>query len=351
MKRNKVKGFTLVELIIVMATFSIIMFGALQLIQPTNKMYTRSYQSEDLSASQKNIKNYLESNLRYAQYMSVQADPFFTPALPMAQMGPQMDRKVTHFVNRHYNGKITKDGAKATGKVYVIQIDNTRGGKVSSWEYSYTAGDIARDVMDTETVDNADSVAGAASVTEVGSQDWAINKASYDNYNYLFSLGVVEKSGVTVGSNAMFVPVVDTEYYDKFSDSNMGTFGAQNFTFTINAYDPDKAQTDSSGGVTTTYYADLFTTTATVSMINCDKQESYFHHDWVNKGTVDAPNWEHKKEADGTETLHYSVNPPGTDCSLGLDLPFTISGFPDASTYVSPDYITLIYSYPSGDYT
>lgn len=40
MKQKQLKGFTLVELVVVMAIFSMIMFGAMQLMDPVSKIFS-----------------------------------------------------------------------------------------------------------------------------------------------------------------------------------------------------------------------------------------------------------------------------------------------------------------------
>ena len=93
MKNKKVKGFTLIELIIVMAVFSVIMFGALQLIEPTSRIYTRSYNQENASAAVDNIKRYLEEELRYAEAIRIQGTE-------------PTQEELVDFVNDYYNGKV-----------------------------------------------------------------------------------------------------------------------------------------------------------------------------------------------------------------------------------------------------
>ena len=61
MKRNtKVKGFTLIELIIVMAVFGLLLFGVMQLIDPVSKVMKQSAIQENNAASVNNMKEYLE---------------------------------------------------------------------------------------------------------------------------------------------------------------------------------------------------------------------------------------------------------------------------------------------------
>lgn len=63
---KKVKGFTLLELIVVMAIFSMIAVGALAIVQPAMRLFTSTSQQEEINACTDNMKRYIEDNLRYA---------------------------------------------------------------------------------------------------------------------------------------------------------------------------------------------------------------------------------------------------------------------------------------------
>ena len=63
---KKLKGFTLLELIIVMAIFSIIMYSAVQLLAPVSKFFVRSSNFENTTACMDNMRRCIEGNLKYA---------------------------------------------------------------------------------------------------------------------------------------------------------------------------------------------------------------------------------------------------------------------------------------------
>ena len=54
--KQKLKAFTLVELVIVMGMFTIIMFSVLQLLDPVSKFFVRSSNFEYTTACVDNIK-------------------------------------------------------------------------------------------------------------------------------------------------------------------------------------------------------------------------------------------------------------------------------------------------------
>ena len=70
-KKTKLKGFTLVELIVVMEIFGILMAAVMQVITPLNKISKRASIQEANAAAVDNVKSYLESSLRYAECVEV----------------------------------------------------------------------------------------------------------------------------------------------------------------------------------------------------------------------------------------------------------------------------------------
>lgn len=70
-KRKKLSGFTLVELIIVVAIFSGIAVGALAMVRPAMQIFNRTSSQEGAGANIDNITRYLQDNLRYADRVNV----------------------------------------------------------------------------------------------------------------------------------------------------------------------------------------------------------------------------------------------------------------------------------------
>lgn len=71
MKKKTLKGFTLIELIIVMAVFSLIMVGALSLIDPVSSINKKASTNERTSAYVDNIQEYLVGSLQYSDNLWV----------------------------------------------------------------------------------------------------------------------------------------------------------------------------------------------------------------------------------------------------------------------------------------
>lgn len=68
---KKVKGFTLVELIVVVAIFGMIMVAALSVLQPVGNVYMSTANYEHARASSDNVRLFVEDSLRYANRMKV----------------------------------------------------------------------------------------------------------------------------------------------------------------------------------------------------------------------------------------------------------------------------------------
>lgn len=70
-KRKKVSGFTLLELIIVMAIFSGIIAGAMAMIKPAMQLFNKTSSQEGVGADIDNISRYMQDNLMYADRVNI----------------------------------------------------------------------------------------------------------------------------------------------------------------------------------------------------------------------------------------------------------------------------------------
>ena len=71
MRKNKLKGLTLLELIIVMTIFSGLMVGAVSLIGMVQNLYITTKEFESVNADLDNVSRYIENNLKYADKVNV----------------------------------------------------------------------------------------------------------------------------------------------------------------------------------------------------------------------------------------------------------------------------------------
>lgn len=125
MKKRTSKGFTLIELIIVMAVFSIIMLGAMSLVDPVTKINTKASTNERTSAYVDNIQNYLQGSLQYADNLWV-----YQGTLPSDTKDLAFNYKEAFYHNivNTKNG-ITVNYAKCKIRVMtILNSDSTIGG-------------------------------------------------------------------------------------------------------------------------------------------------------------------------------------------------------------------------------
>ncbi len=182
--KRKVKGFTLVELLVVMAIFGIIMFGALQLIPPIMKMMVQADVHEGGNAAVSNISGYLESELSTAEYLWAYDSLPATTSVGVNEIELADKSRVREFVELFYEG-VLRNGATVDspqygeGKVHVLLIDNTQNGKIS--EIVYNVRDFEIGITDSDLIYES-------------SAEYAVNKAYYDNYDFEILCGTYDLS-------------------------------------------------------------------------------------------------------------------------------------------------------------
>jgi prepilin-type cleavage/methylation N-terminal domain protein len=137
-KNKKLKGFTLIELIIVMAVFGILMVAVMSIMNPLSKIVKKASLQEANSAAVDNMKRYMEGSLRYSDCIEVfVGDLVDFSGNPVADE----DAAVLRFVENHYTNR-TNPGTEnpLTGKIRMLKIDNADGGRVTEYEWDFTAG-------------------------------------------------------------------------------------------------------------------------------------------------------------------------------------------------------------------
>lgn len=291
-KRKNLKGFTLIELIIVMAIFGILMTAVMQVITPLNKLSKRASIQEANSAVVDNMKAYLEGTLRYANAVEV-----FNGGLTINASDPDDDMKGKLFKAldpneiKHQQGILSPDGATAlsyspeeaavsqfidnhysnmlnpgteeplSGKVRMLKIDNRDGGKVTEYEYNFTAGYTYTHFgggTDEDADGNPDDVTKRVNATvsesKVGSKE-VFNPVYYDNYSFYFIPGYNETitqidTSVIDRDAAAFADDTADDYYASVerikspSGTVYGEFTPDMFSLSVMAYKNDKDASD-----------------------------------------------------------------------------------------------------------
>lgn len=208
--KQKLKAFTLVELVIVMGMFTIIMFSVLQLLDPVSKFFVRSSNFEYTTACVDNIKRAVDGNLKYADRVRLYYgfDPYDQGVTGTAKCGTAPFDTIRTAVNRFYSEFFYQRVCTATsGNIYVMTFDN----RVKNPNYrdlqqlsAYNEGKFNRGEIDLfefrfdnydPNLCNPDDVANQTP----GVKEWYVNESLYGNFDYVFSMD-------TTGSALSFDP-------------------------------------------------------------------------------------------------------------------------------------------------
>ncbi|MBP0973046.1 MAG: prepilin-type N-terminal cleavage/methylation domain-containing protein [Oscillospiraceae bacterium] len=233
MKKLIVKGFTLIELIVVMAIFMVIMVAAMSMMEPVSKMVTLADVRESGAAQVNSISSFLQSELGSSEYMMVTNRVYKDGSNEISDTSCQ--NLVNQYVTRYYEGVLKKGATVAApaygkGKVHVMTIDNANHGMITTRVYDVNFALGAH--------------CGAAS--EIN--DAAINKAYYENTEYQIDLG-----GNMINTD-MSQPTFDPTAF-------LQSLSATDTTFNITA-----KMTRGAGTSNPKTYE--FTTTSTVPLVN-----------------------------------------------------------------------------------
>lgn len=130
MKKTKAKGFTLIELIVVVAIFSMILFGAMQLMDPVSKIFQRTSNYEASAATVDNVKRYIEGSLRYADFVDV-----YECGELLCKADADVSAQINTFMNSYFKDACERD-TDTTSKyriidVYVMKINNKENGRIT----------------------------------------------------------------------------------------------------------------------------------------------------------------------------------------------------------------------------
>lgn len=112
--KKVLKGFTLIELIIVMAIFTILMAAIMQMFKPIRETYVDSTLYENQRTAQSGIIQYINESLRYATDLGIYNDI-------------SINNAVTEFAKAYCNKNPSADQTTVEKNAEVIIIDNTNG--------------------------------------------------------------------------------------------------------------------------------------------------------------------------------------------------------------------------------
>ena len=99
LRRKAHKGFTLIELIIVMAIFSILLMAVISIAQPVSKIFRHADSSEKAYSYSNNIQIYLQNQLEYADNVVIYTE---------GNLPGETNELARRFVDTYYKDVVTK---------------------------------------------------------------------------------------------------------------------------------------------------------------------------------------------------------------------------------------------------
>lgn len=285
--RKKLKGFTLIELIIVLAIFGIILSVVMSLIDPVSKVMKRASTKERTAAYSDNICEYITNSVTYARFVRVYEGGFVQKndlgeivAIAGDNLLEQERNAAKLLIEQMLNDAVDCKGNPVRGTVHVLKfinddIDSTGDGNrdlleghVYDSSYTFTAGakyyDADGDPVINEEVKlkkedgTPDDTVFNPENNNLINRD-LINPEHYNEYSYYFSNGYYTLDPITDpdcysktdgASESMNFAAVPIDYYSCFRP--ISKILAPEFSLNINvvSYKKDDKNNGKIKGVT-----------------------------------------------------------------------------------------------------
>lgn len=200
-KRKALKGITLIELIVVMAIFSILLVGIMSFFQPVEKIFKNTAISEKTYSYANNIEELLESKLKYADAVWIfNSSKVDGTGFMKSNNAKADDTELTEiceaFAKMYYEGVVTYTGSAdkyVDGKVHIMHlINDTANFPGAALPSEYEVGQIGERTVDF-TANPTAAKALTSTLAAESNNDFIINKAYFKagdaKYNYHYSLG------------------------------------------------------------------------------------------------------------------------------------------------------------------
>lgn len=140
--KKSLKGFTLVELIVVMAIFAVLMLGAISLVDPVSNIFKKISTTEKTYSYVNTIQNYLEDSLEYSENVWVYTSDTMETDGTEGVSEVEIRDAVESFRKAYYEDIVKYDGSSTSfvdGKIRVLCLENSNGGRISLREYNFSS--------------------------------------------------------------------------------------------------------------------------------------------------------------------------------------------------------------------
>jgi prepilin-type N-terminal cleavage/methylation domain-containing protein len=187
MKKNIKKGFTLVELIVVMAIFSVLMVAVMALTGPVQRLFQKTAISEKTYSYANNIQLYLQGKLEYAEDVCVCTSDKIDFDASGSVDDDDLAKLAEQFRKEHFENVVSYDGSKANymkGNIHILRLCNSDT-KLKSGEEVPKGQIIHRTYGFTSNT----ALTSAATYTETAELNKAFFDANDSAYNFNYALG------------------------------------------------------------------------------------------------------------------------------------------------------------------
>ena len=228
-RKKVLKGFTLVELIVVIAVFGLLIAATLTFIAPVMNIHRDTAQYSESATVVDNVRRAVEDNLRFANRMDVYVGP---------NVGVDENTFIKGRVDALRNDFLFVNTADSERKsfyrdtVYVMKINNPETfenipgnaeepGKISLWRY-----------------DNG-------TLNAASSKEWVVSPALYNDYAFSLSFGITYDQTVLKTVAGQKREIIRTATYNSFGDF----ISPSKFNLVLDIYGidyNDRAHTDTS---------------------------------------------------------------------------------------------------------
>ncbi len=241
-KNAAVKGFTLIELIVVMAIFSVLLVAIMSFMNPVQNIMKNAAQSERTYSMTNNIEDYLKNRLEYAEnvwvftedqidgatFTSVRGRKDPTESAVTLKTGngdgvfatADLDDLAQAFATYYFKNDVTTDDGSTTrqvsGQFYIMRLVNGNKANVDT----ATIGQITQDTYSfkSQDINGSGLVKVSKSASNVPQLNPSYFSASDAAYNIHYALGAHELMNVTNIAGRDDLRCLKADYYNTAID-------------------------------------------------------------------------------------------------------------------------------------